>query len=418
MKRNIALVYQNVRLPFIFEEATAAGIDITLVHAPNIVVPSDLPGVTRTVSLDIYSQQDAAIEVLLDLHRSRPFDAILTLYDPAVSFTARAAAMLGLPGLSEHVALAARDKSCMRTRFKEAGLNYPAFVKIERSEDVAAAEALQFPVVVKPTSGYSSQGVIRINSAKNLRHAINEVNVINQENLIKLSYSGQRKFAGVIVEEFIDGPEYAIESFACGGKVHVLSIGYKGNPKGPYFEEGIYLAPAPLPDAVRSAIIDQVRRAIVALGITDGPTHTELRLRNGTKPHVLEIGARIGGSGISHFIVSQSAGINYARLALDNALAEVDCTHLPLEPRPVAAAGNYIIPLQGHGTLSTLEGLEEIRHYPETKQIIQFLFPGDIVHCYPRFSGYPGFILTRHRTYEEGEKFYRMLDQKIIMRYH
>ena len=60
---------------------------------------------------------------------------------------------------------------------------------------------------------------------------------------------------------------------------YVLSIGYKGYPQGPYFEEGIYLAPAPLPAAVQAAVVDQVRRAVLALGITDGPTHTELRLR-------------------------------------------------------------------------------------------------------------------------------------------
>ncbi len=148
-----------------------------------------------------------------------------------------------------------------------------------------------------------------------------------------------------------------------------------------------------------------------------GPTHTELRLQNSTTPYVLEIGARVGGSGVSHFVVQESTGIDFLRLTLDCALGQLDCAELPLAPRPVATAGNYIIPVNGHGVVAGIDNLEAIQRYPEVKRVLQFVFPGDVIAAYPRWSGYPGFILTRHDSYAEGEAFYHMLDQTIALRY-
>lgn len=417
MNKHIALIYQNARLPFVFEAAEAAGIDLTLVHAPGAPIPDGLPAVVQTLALEIYPNQDAAIDVLRQHAERRPFDGVLTLPDHAVPFANRAAAALGLPGLPEEVTLAARDKSRMRERFRAAGLNCPAFVRLAGPQDIEQAARLRFPIVVKPISGFSSQGVIRADDRDQLRAALSAVDAINQESLAKLAYRAQDEFTGIIAEEFIDGPEYAIESFVQGGAVYVLSIGYKGNAQGPYFEEGFYLAPAPLPADVQAAVVDQVRRAIQALGITDGPTHTEMRLQNGVTPFVLEIGARVGGSGVSHFVVKESAGIDFLGLTLDYALGRADCAGLPADPQPQATAGNYIIPVNGHGVVAEIANLDALRRDPAVRRVLQFVFPGDEIQAYPRWSGYPGFILTRHASYAEGEDFYRMLDRTVAIRY-
>src|SRR5690606_40487864 len=85
---------------------------------------------------------------------------------------------------------------------------------------------------------------------------------------------------------------------------------------GPHFEEGVYRAPASLPADVEEDIRREVTAAHRALGITDGPTHTELRLRGGVTPYLLEMGARIGGSGVSQYIASGVTGIDFAAQAL------------------------------------------------------------------------------------------------------
>jgi biotin carboxylase len=424
MNRNVALIYPNPRIPFVFEEAAAAGIDITVIHPPG-VVPPHLPAVRQTLSLDVYSDESAAIEVLSKLHQQKPFDGITTLLETCVPFTAAAALALGLRGISKEAALAARDKSRMRVRFREAGLNYPKFVRLNSPRDLDSLEGLDFPAVVKPASGFASYGVTRVDDVESLRKAVAEVDAmnheslaaINHENITQVSHSGGRRFAGIVVEEFVDGPEYGIESFAKDGEVHVLSIAYKGDPKGPYFEEGIYLAPAPLSNEVQAEIVDQVKRAILALGLNDGPTHTELRLLGGKTPYVLEIAARFGASGVTHFVVERSTGINYVRLALENVMEGANLSDVPEAPAPIAAAGIYSIPIGGDGIVAGIDGLEKVRRHPATKRILQFLFPGDVVLPYPRWSGYPGFVLSQHASYAEGEEFHRMLDRKLAVRY-
>ncbi|MDK8210818.1 ATP-grasp domain-containing protein, partial [Bacillus subtilis] len=76
----------------------------------------------------------------------------------------------------------------------------------------------------------------------------------------------------------------AIETFSVEGEVYVLSIGYKGNSKGPFFEEGVYIAPAQLEENVWQSIAREAARAANALGIEDGPAHIELRLDPAGKP--------------------------------------------------------------------------------------------------------------------------------------
>src|SRR5690606_41948564 len=99
----------------------------------------------------------------------------------------------------------------------------------------------------------------------------------------------------IFLEEYLDGTEFAVESLAHGGDVRILTIGYKGDPQGPHFEEGVYRAPASLPADVEEDIRREVTAAHRALGITDGPTHTGLRLRGGVTPCLPDMGSLRAG---------------------------------------------------------------------------------------------------------------------------
>ena len=312
----------------------------------------------------------------------------------------------------------------MRTRFDAAGLNVPRHARLALDDPPALPPGLAFPVVVKPTGGYSSQGVIRADDAAGLADAVARVRAINAETLDAFTRDPAAAVAGaetagwgaVIVEEYVAGPEYVAEAFAVAGRVHVLSVGYKGNPTGPFFEETVYLAPPPLAPDVLAAVVEQVAGGMAALGITDGPGHCELRLRDGVTPYLLEIGARIGGSGVSQFVVLESTGIDYAGLQFRQA-AGAPLPDLPAAPEPIAAAGNWIIPLGGHGRLVEVIGLKAVAAHPDTRRILTFLDPGAVVRPYPAFSGYPGFVLSRHADWAAGVAFHRWLAKTVSVRW-
>lgn len=412
----VVLLYQRVSLPWIFEGAARAGVDVVLVPRPDEEVRADRlpPAVVEVLPLDVEGDPAGALEALRKRHEARPFQGVTTLYDPLVPFVAEAAELLGLPGIGRDTALGAQDKRVMRERLAAAGLNVPRFVRVDGPDPepgLAAAGALDLPVVVKPAHGFSSLGVTRADTPAALRGTVDEVRRVCAA---KLGVTD----AALVVEEYLDGPEFAVESLVSAGRVRILSIGYKGEPEGPYFEESVYRAPAVLPDGVRDAVVREVTAAHAALGIADGPTHTELRLRGGTKPYLLEMGARIGGSGVSHYVASHVSGVDLAaealRIAVGGGPADGYGEGLA---EPVGAAANYIVPCGGHGRISAVHGLDALREDPRVDHVVQMLFPGDEVRPYPDFTGYPAFVISRHGSTAEAEEFHALLERAIRIDY-
>ncbi|KKB04127.1 ATP-grasp domain-containing protein [Pantoea anthophila] len=411
VKKNLAVVCQNRKLPFIFEEAEKLGIEITFFYNSEECAPASLPAVKYSVALPLFSDEDEALKTMEDQYKLHPFDGIITLFEPALNFASKAARKLKIPYLSENVIENCRNKNLTRRIMHEHGLNTPTFIEL-REEEIPEKASLKFPLVVKPTNGFSSQGIIRVDDYENLVEAIKKVWEINHKELGKFVYGK----GGVILESFIDGPEFAIETLSSNGVVTVLSVGDKGDCKGPYFEEGIYISPANIDNELRQNICDEVRRVVLALGITEGPAHVELRIDSNKKPYVIEVAPRIGGSGISHFIVKASTGINFLQLAMRQAL-NMPQPELPDHVLSQHTAGNYIIPLQGDGIFKEIEGITEVNEMKETKRIFQFIEPGTKILPYPHFSGYPGFILTQHDNHQECVKFHEYLDKNLSVVY-
>uniref|UniRef100_A0AAU2JNB6 ATP-grasp domain-containing protein n=1 Tax=Streptomyces sp. NBC_00049 TaxID=2903617 RepID=A0AAU2JNB6_9ACTN len=406
--RTVVLIYQRTSLPWVFESAHRAGIRVVLVPRPDEEVSeARLPqAVSEVLRLDIDGDPEGALATLAAFSRTTPFHGITTLYDPAVPFVAEAARRLGLPGIGVDAARAAQDKRIMRARLADAGLNVPGYVALDGPDSWADAAHLDFPAVVKPARGFSSLGVTKVEDAQSLRGVVEEVWRISQD---KLAPGG-----GLVVEEYLDGPELAVESLAYRGEVRVLSIGYKGEPKGPHFEEGVYRAPADLPSEVAAAVRREVVAAHAALGVTDGPAHTELRLRGGRHPYLLEMGARVGGSGASHYVAAHVSGVDLAADALRIAVGLAPESFAPDAPRPAgAAAANYIVPCGGSGRIVSVDGLDEVRADPRVDHVVQMLFPGDVVRDYPDFTGYPAFVLSRHPSTRDAEEFHQWLESTV-----
>lgn len=408
----VALVYQQTSLPWVFDSARRAGVDLLLVPRPGQDLTADqLPdSVVEVLALDVESAPETALAALRERHARRPLSGVLTLYDPLVPFVADVAAALRLPGLTGDTARVVRDKRLMRQRLRSFGLNTPGFAPVQAPDAWAAAQGLDFPVVVKPATGFSSLGVTRVDSPADLPGVVEEV--------WRLCERKRGECEGLVVEEYLDGPEFAVEALAYRGEVQILTIGYKGDPQGPHFEEGVYRAPAQLPPGVREEVVQQVTRAHQALGVSDGPTHTELRLRHGHRPCLLELGARVGGSGVSHYIAEQVTGVDLAAEALRIAAGLPPLTFTPGgPPSPQGAAANYIVPCGGSGRLRAVHGLAELREDPRVDLLVQMLFPGDVVRPYPDFTGYPAFVLSHHASVREAERFHETLAREIRVEY-
>jgi biotin carboxylase len=143
---------------------------------------------------------------------------------------------------------------------------------------------------------------------------------------------GARRYdVGVLVEEYLTGPEISVDAAVHSGRVLPMFVARKEVGYPPYFEETGHLV-----DAADPMLTDPVLRAVVqdahtALGIADGMTHTELKLTP-AGPKIIEVNARLGGDHIP-YLGWRASGIDPGLAA-----AAVACGR----PPPVAADRSMI----------------------------------------------------------------------------
>ncbi|MEP1536570.1 MAG: ATP-grasp domain-containing protein [Paracoccaceae bacterium] len=411
MKKRIGLVSQrNNNIPFVFEAASRLGVELIDIVAKGEAPQPPFPALVDRLELDFFDNPDGALADLKTwVNQGNQLDGIMTSREEAIVWTAKAAQSLKLPGLSVDAACAARDKSEMRRRLAAGKCNVPAFLDYRGPQDQDALDALPYPYVVKPKSAFGSAGVTLVSNDQERDVAMSHVAAMSRQQFGR--YAPSQSHDGVLLEGFLDGAEYVAECFAVDGKQHVVSLGYKGNPRGPYFEETVYLAPTQLPQAVQDILVEEAAKGMAALGIDNGPGHCEMRLVDGV-PYILEIGARVGGSGSCHYVVEESTGFDLfgaqMRLSLGETLSDV-----PERPKPIRFASNYIIPLSGSGRLEEVVGLEDVQNHPECQRLLRFIPNGSEIKPYPDFSGFIGFIFGTHATYEAGLAQFEWLDKVI-----
>ena len=137
--------------------------------------------------------------------------------------------------------------------------------------------------VLKPIYGTASKSVIKIHSIKENKTAV--------EKLMQ-DCSDQ----DLIIEEFVDGSEYALEGNLINSELNKIAIFDKPiNYKEPYFEESIYIAPTEIPDTTQKEIVNLIAKACKKLGLENGPVHVEFKIQN-KEIFIIEINPRmIGG---------------------------------------------------------------------------------------------------------------------------
>lgn len=410
MKKLALVCHRSAKLSFVFEAAQAASIELVLIYDKTEHAPGQLPAVSSTWQLPVFDEPEAALEAFEAGVEERGVGGVMTVREEAIIWTSQAAKRIGTPGIEPEVAALARNKYLMRRAFAEAGLRTPSFRYIENPRDLSQVHALGLPLVIKPLSGWCSTGVMLARSAEELPGLIEAVWEVQSKDLAR--FYDKDEAAGLVVEQYLPGKEFVVECFVDIEGVHVLAVGDKGQPEGPWFEETIYRQRRDIENPLFVALCEAAREGVKALGITMGAAHVELRLDAGEQPYVIEIGARIGGSGVSHFVVEQSTGVSFAKLCMHAALG-VPTQSLPEVLPTNKVAANYIIPLRADGRFSGFSGLDKVEQHPETARVVTFFEAGHVSPPPPAFGGYPGFIFSVHASDENAHAYHQWLDETL-----
>lgn len=354
-----------------------------------VVVASEEPSTLRSLHtggellIDL-SHPELAPDRLVELQEAEEIAAVVAADESGVLVAAHLAWALQLPGNPPAAAAATRDKARLRDRLRLAEIAQPRWA-IWAHEDPPAWEL--FPAVLKPLDQAASRGVVRANAPVELPPAGARV-----RRLLAAGCGPERAAVPrpLLVEEFVPGPEVAVEALISGGNLIPLAIYDKPDPlDGPYFEETIYTVPTVLPPARQEAVRQTVAAAVGALGLTTGPVHAELRL-GWDDPVLIDLASRsIGGhcSSVLHFRQGQTL----EELILLQALGEP----LPDPELEAGGAGVMMLPIPRAGRLLEVSGREGALAVPGVESLEIAVPLGTSIAPPPEGDRYLGFMFAR-----------------------
>lgn len=281
--------------------------------------------------------------------------------DKPLVMMARIAEKYGFPFYSVETAQWSTDKFQMKHRFELGGVPHAQGRLISKVEE---AEGLVFPVIVKPRDNSGSRGVKLCRNTEELKASIEEA----LEN---------SKLDTVLVEEFIEGPEYSIEGLHYDGMSEVIQFTEKKTTEFPYNVELGHKQPANLTEEQKNAIREIVTKIGKALNFENCPSHTELKI-NDRGIFVIETSPRLGGDYITSTLTPLSTGINLEDQLLYIALGEPVDTKTG---RVEKASGVHFFCLpEGRVEKIDTRALEEVNNWHGIYSFDLKLKEGDEVH--------------------------------------
>ena len=213
----------------------------------------------------------------------------------------------------------------------------------------------------------------------------------------------------ILVEDYLDGVEVAVEGLVVRGEAHILAIFDKPDPlEGPFFEETIYVTPSRLSDETQNRIREETTRAARAIRLREGPLHAELRINTAGEIRVIDVASRaIGGkcSGALEF----GGGASLECLILSQALGVPP----PSMEREKSASGVMMIPIPGAGVLKGVYGKEEALAVPGVVEVDISIHVGGRVVPLPEGERYLGFIFAKGERPAEVEAALRAAHAKL-----
>ncbi|MEH7072737.1 ATP-grasp domain-containing protein [Neobacillus drentensis] len=230
--------------------------------------------------------------------------------------------------------------------------DYPLEYFINQAKDY-------LPLILKSPASAGSKDVLLANNESQLRVAIQELRKKNEQ---------------ILLEEYLNGPQFLVEVLVHKGKVHIIAI---VEQQITFFRRFIVTGYCLLPNLNQrfyDSIYETVSSILKAFQMKNGACHLEMRLVNGVWK-LIEINPRISGGAMNR-IIEIGYGINLVEETIQLMLGN--------EPRLTKKLRKYVyahyltvetrgklIKVTGKELVSELPGVEEVYIKPRKGQIVR-----------------------------------------------
>lgn len=346
--------------------------------------------------LDIVDQDEC-----LNFALRKNIDGVITAAtDYGVLSASLIAKEMDLPGLDYEVAQIVKDKYAVRKIFIENKVDdiqqYYKVTNLSYLEEISSN--IKFPVVVKPSDGSGSKGTTRVNSRTNLLDACEDA--INSSMIHE-----------ALIEDFIEGVEYGVESFVQGNQIHVLGVMSKFMTAPPVYAELGHRFP------VNLDVVDEikyvVKKAINSLGINFGPVNMDVIVTSDNRICIIDVGARMGGNLIGSHIIPLGTGFDYLGNLLKASVGEPITIKLKDTKKNVVTR---LLALKS-GVVKELPDISEIRKQ-QNVDILHQLKSGTEIKEYKNNLDGCGYIVSTSSNLQlakrNADEALRLIDKGIV----
>lgn len=262
----------------------------------------------------------------LEYAKSHQIDGVLTAAtDFSILSMSRIASELGVPGINYESAKIIKNKAAVRkilfdTHADDTGYSYEIH-NINDAEKLK--DSIVYPVMVKPCDGSGSRGTSRVDNAEDFVEAC------------EFAMDGSITQRAV-VEPFVIGREYGVESFVENENIYVLGVMQKDMTNPPYYAELGHAIPSGLSEEMEIKVKICVRNALIALGVNHGSVNMDIIIGEKGDIHIVDVGARMGGNLIGSHIVPIGIGVDYMGNMIRAAVGDKTDWTTICDPKPVA----------------------------------------------------------------------------------
>lgn len=276
-------------------------------------------------------------ETMLKIARDEHVDGVIhPCSEVSMAVMGRINDELGLSGISREQAICATNKHLMRKAFEKGNAPSPKSILAQDAEDAWSRLQNEFDTdaILKPSRNSGSRGIAKVSRNMDKGDFVRAYDEALSES----------RDHSVLIEQFIEGPEFSIEMIVWQGEIHVLTVTDKKTTGAPHFVELGHNQPSCFSandvETLKAAAVAGVR----ALGVNNCACHAEAKLMNG-KVYLMEVGARLGGDFISTELTHLSTGIDMVAAAIDVALGVEPDLSAKEEPKGVCI--RYFCPKPG-----------------------------------------------------------------------
>ena len=308
MPNHIVCIASEFKGNEFLEEAQAAGWFVTLVTKKKLL---DSAWAWTSINDAKTVEDDSGVldyvRAVTNLAGSRPIDRVVGMDEFDVMTAAMTREHLDLPGMSRSHCLRFRDKLTMRDIASKAGIACPEFVGAFNPQAITQFLAdVPAPWIVKPRHEVSAFGIRKCETEGDVWDVLTDLDGRN---------NWRDHPSQFLIERFIEGKVFHIDSVVEGGKVRACGVSRYGTTPFEVSHYGGVFSSSILPyrSKERKQLEVLNRALLMAFKYEQGVSHAEfLQSDADGQFYLLEVACRVGGAYIAN-VLEHAAGFNLWR---------------------------------------------------------------------------------------------------------